>query len=312
MHGESEACERVLRTLPEWFGIEAALQGYVRDTERHPTFVARVDEQVVGFVTMRSHFPESWEVHCIGVRKELRRVGIGRALLSHAESWAASQGARYIQVKTLSQRAHSVEYEETRSFYLRLGYVPMEEHRDLWSPGNPCLQLIKAVRPRDRKTPEERFQGVIRGCAIGDLDRISELSREWEVEGCTRGVVADRVDSLSALLSPYFLCAVSNGEIVGYARGEISSDHLCVVPCGAQYLVLHDLFVARNQRGRGIGSALLYELLSVARGNGVNHFTTYTANIDWPETVAFYGRFGFKVWSVSMFGVGNYGDEHTR
>src|SRR4051812_43984620 len=37
--GVADQCERVLRTLPLWFGIESSLMEYVRDTERFPTFV---------------------------------------------------------------------------------------------------------------------------------------------------------------------------------------------------------------------------------------------------------------------------------
>ncbi len=49
--GVAEQCEPVLRTLPLWFGIEASLLEYVRDTERFPTFAARVAGEV---------FPTLW------------------------------------------------------------------------------------------------------------------------------------------------------------------------------------------------------------------------------------------------------------
>jgi hypothetical protein len=38
--GEVGACERIMRGLPEWFGIEAALVAYVQDVEHMETWVA--------------------------------------------------------------------------------------------------------------------------------------------------------------------------------------------------------------------------------------------------------------------------------
>ena len=61
--GIATQCERVLRTLPGWFGIESALLDYVRDTARLPTFVAMEKTELLGFLTLQEHFPEAWEVH---------------------------------------------------------------------------------------------------------------------------------------------------------------------------------------------------------------------------------------------------------
>lgn len=51
--GIAQDAERILRTLPSWFGIEEALQEYVQDVERLPTFVARDGQTIVGFITIR-------------------------------------------------------------------------------------------------------------------------------------------------------------------------------------------------------------------------------------------------------------------
>ena len=142
---EAVACEGVLRSLPRWFGIESAIQDYVRNTERLPTFVIRGDESVHGFVTLERHFPGSWEIHCMAVRIDSRRQGFGRALLAHAEDWVAGQGARWLQVKTLSESASSPEYAETRAFYSRMGFEPFQEFPSLWSLENPCLMMVKAI-----------------------------------------------------------------------------------------------------------------------------------------------------------------------
>ena len=145
LKGVAQDAERILRTLPMWFGIETALQEYVQDTEHLPTFVARDGQLIVGFVTVREHFPFAWEVHCIAMAAQARNRGIGRSLHAHVESWLARKGARYLQVKTISASSPSKEYAQTRAFYLAIGYEPLEEFPLLWAPRLPVLQLVKTL-----------------------------------------------------------------------------------------------------------------------------------------------------------------------
>lgn len=137
-------CERILRSLPRWFGIESSLLEYVADSERFPTFFA-VDEEPVAFLTVREHFPPSWEVHCIGVHANRRGAGIGGRLHAHVEDWVRQRGAVTLQVKTLAPSHPSPEYAQTRGFYERIGYLPQEVFPALWGPHLPVLQLIKPL-----------------------------------------------------------------------------------------------------------------------------------------------------------------------
>lgn len=147
MAGVAAECERILRSLPRWFGIESALAGYVRDTQRFPTFGVLDEGRLVAFLTIREHFPMAWEVHCMAVQSDSRGRGIGRALHDHVENWLAARGVRFLQVKTLSADHPSREYAETRGFYSAIGYVPLEIFPQLWGPSLPVLQLVKAIPP---------------------------------------------------------------------------------------------------------------------------------------------------------------------
>ena len=140
----SQHCERILRSLPGWFGIEESLLEYVADSERFPTFFA-IQSEPVAFLTVREHFPQSWEVHCIGVHATCRGTGIGRKLHSHVENWLAYKGARVLQVKTLAPAHPSPEYAETRQFYAAMGFLPQEVFPTLWGPKLPVLQLVKSL-----------------------------------------------------------------------------------------------------------------------------------------------------------------------
>jgi GNAT superfamily N-acetyltransferase len=136
-------CERVLRSLPKWFGIEAALVEYVRDSSLMPTFVTRRGGVIDGFLTLRKHFAPSLEIHCIAVHPASRGTGRGRALVAHVEEWVRREGGRFLQVKTVDASGHSAAYDETRGFYEHMGFVPLEVFPTLWDAHNPCLQMVK-------------------------------------------------------------------------------------------------------------------------------------------------------------------------
>lgn len=141
--GVSGDAERILRTLPDWFGIESSLLEYVRDSDRWPTFVAREGAHIMAFITLREHSPQSWEVHCLAVEFKWRNRGIGKELHRHIEEWLLEQGVRFLQVKTMAALRPSSEYAETRAFYEAIGYTPLEVFPTLWGPNLPALQLVK-------------------------------------------------------------------------------------------------------------------------------------------------------------------------
>lgn len=110
-----------------------------------PTFLATAGATLIGFLTIREHFPETAEIQVMAVRPEWHRRAIGRRLVDAAERWLSARGCRYLQVKTLSPARENAEYAATRAFYRKLGFAPVEEFPTLWSAANPCLMFIKAL-----------------------------------------------------------------------------------------------------------------------------------------------------------------------
>lgn len=143
---EKASCEQILRSLPDWFGIEDALVEYAADIRTMDTWGVWADGDLLGFVTVRRHFERAGEIHVMGVRAEHHRRGIGRALLAAAEQWLCEQGVVWLQVKTLGPSREDEGYARTRAFYGALGYEPLEESETRW-PGNPSLQMIKRLDP---------------------------------------------------------------------------------------------------------------------------------------------------------------------
>ena len=136
----SRLCERVLRDLPEWFGIEEATQAYIDGVAELPTFAVGDD----AILSLKVHNPRAAEVYVMGVRRERHGQGLGTALLGAAEEYARACDVEFLQVKTLGPSDPDEGYARTRSFYEARGFVPLEELHDLWE-GNPCLLLVKRL-----------------------------------------------------------------------------------------------------------------------------------------------------------------------
>ena len=141
--GEVGICEQILRSLPDWFGIEEAIVEYRRDIEAMETYIAEISGVQVGFITLNHHNEYSSEIHVMALRKDHHGSGIGRALVEHAEHLLRSRSVKFLEVKTLGPSRPNEHYEKTRSFYFALGFRPLEENHVLWGDVNPCLIMIK-------------------------------------------------------------------------------------------------------------------------------------------------------------------------
>jgi len=79
--------ESILRSVPEWFGIEDSTLAYVSASARVPTWAAfktypiAAPSEALGFVSISQHYPLSAEVHCMAVQRSWHRKGIGASLL---------------------------------------------------------------------------------------------------------------------------------------------------------------------------------------------------------------------------------------
>jgi GNAT superfamily N-acetyltransferase len=137
----SRTCDRILRSLPEWFGIAEAVDAYVRDVAALPTLA--YDD--AGFLSLKAHGRYAAEIYVMGVLRERQGQGIGTALVEAAEDRLRGAGVEYLQVKTLGPSRPSEHYELTRRFYEKVGFRPLEEIHGLWSEGNPCLLMVKRL-----------------------------------------------------------------------------------------------------------------------------------------------------------------------
>ena len=142
---KASICIPILHSLPAWFGIEEAIIQYAAELDQLHTFLAYEAGEVIGFLSIKQHYPASAEVLVMGIREDAHRQGIGRALLHRAQEWLKDQGVEYLQVKTLGPSHPDVNYAKTRAFYLAMGFKPLEELPHIWDEGNTCLIMVKRL-----------------------------------------------------------------------------------------------------------------------------------------------------------------------
>jgi ribosomal protein S18 acetylase RimI-like enzyme len=144
-HTRANVCIPIVRALPDWFGIEAAILHYTTEIDDLPTLLACDAGRVIGFASLKQHTPYSAEIYVMGVLPEAHRKGIGRALINEAQEWLTHRGLEYLQVKTLGPSQPDANYAKTRSFYEAVGFRPLEEFKQLWDEHNPCLVMVKKL-----------------------------------------------------------------------------------------------------------------------------------------------------------------------
>ena len=142
--GDATWCEDLLRSLPDWFGIEQSILDYRKDLEVLDTYVALHSGERVGFITLKQHNPYSGEIIVMAVDSGSHRRGIGRRLVRHVEAIFRDAGVEYMHVKTLGPSHPDKNYAATRVFYESVGFRPLEE-TSLWGDVNPCQFFVKRL-----------------------------------------------------------------------------------------------------------------------------------------------------------------------
>lgn len=137
------ACAALLEALPRWFGLPESNATYVEHLRSSPAFVV-VDgnQDVAGFVGLTKHNPGSIEIEVMAVRPDLQRVGIGRRLVAASVEHAGASGARWLHVKTRGPSTYDDDYEQTRRFYMSVGFEPLYESLTEWGPDDAALVLV--------------------------------------------------------------------------------------------------------------------------------------------------------------------------
>ncbi len=154
------ACEAIAHELRSWFGLDEGLREMRAALRSDLGFIGVMGEQVVGFVTAKPGFPETWEITWLAVTPARHRQGVGHRLVEAVGDRARQTGARVLLVKTLADPHPSPEYAQTRAFYIAIGFLRLAVVPEVWGPANPCLFLARPLSrpatPHDDCNPRER------------------------------------------------------------------------------------------------------------------------------------------------------------
>jgi RimJ/RimL family protein N-acetyltransferase/GNAT superfamily N-acetyltransferase len=137
------ACEEILLSLPEWFGIDESNQAYLKDLLANPGAVAVDNNSIVGFIGLLRHTEDSYEINVMGVHPSLHRRGVGSELIGWAENWCRERGVSWLHLKTRGPSTPDRKYARTRKFYASRGYSPIFESLTLWGEENAALVFVK-------------------------------------------------------------------------------------------------------------------------------------------------------------------------
>lgn len=137
----------ILNQLPQWFSDKKAVKEYAKKVRELP-FWAALNEQNIcaGFLAAQTHYGHTAEIYVCGVAPEYQHKGIGKQLYYLIEKHFEEIGYKHVIVKTLSDKADSKEYAETRKFYTNVGFEPLVTLTEMWDEKNPCLIMIKKLR----------------------------------------------------------------------------------------------------------------------------------------------------------------------
>ncbi len=109
----------------------------------YQSFIAEHDGQVCGWVCFGPTpcTVSTYDLYWIAVDPQRQSLGIGQALMDHAEKLIAQRNGRLVVVETSGQP----RYLPTRRFYLKLGYLEASRLTDFYSPGDDKITYIKVL-----------------------------------------------------------------------------------------------------------------------------------------------------------------------
>jgi|WetSurMetagenome_2_1015567.scaffolds.fasta_scaffold192299_3 ribosomal protein S18 acetylase RimI-like enzyme len=129
-----EAAVELTRALRDWFPPDC-LEEVREYARRLPGLVAANEAgEIAGYVVWQEG-REEWEVHYLGVARELHRQGLGRKLLEQLLASAREKGARWLRIGTVAPTEHSEPYIRTRTFYEALGFTLQSMEPSGWEDG---------------------------------------------------------------------------------------------------------------------------------------------------------------------------------
>ncbi len=137
-------CFEIFNELDGWFGSDEINADYAAQLNEDSSFVAMVNGNVEGDVSIAWHFDTTAEIYSMAVSLANHRRGLGTQLMTAAENLAKQRRFDFLHVKTLGDDVPHPGYKKTRAFYEDYGFKRLFQTNDLWD-GLPTMLYVKSI-----------------------------------------------------------------------------------------------------------------------------------------------------------------------
>lgn len=143
---------------------------------------------------------------------------------------------------------------------------------------------------------------IIEKMKAAHVETVEKLQQEWAQENITYGVAAGTQQQIAEAITPYCFVLKDEQKIIGYLMAEIRKENeYCVFPHGADFIEVHDLYIAKNYRSCGLGKELLCHCEKEAQKNGIKYVLLSSATKDAEAVRNFYTNNNYTVWTTQFF-----------
>lgn len=263
----------------------------VRDAPHAELFLAEADGKVIGTIMIGQDGHRAW-MYRLAVTSERRRQGIGRALVRHAEGWAALRGMAKLQLMIRAENA------AVAAFYRKLGYEI-----------EPRTVMARRTEPADREK-------LPRIAVVITMLEMTERPVQHVVPPPGGKLAILRAETMPVRFFRYLYMAVGDpwfwyyrrnmsdaeiAEIVHDPRIEIYVLYVDGAPAGyveidrrePTHTAINHLGLVADYIGRGLGPYLLGFALDTAWMPGPPKVTIDTCTLDHPSALPLYQKVGF-------------------
>lgn len=117
--------------------------------------------------------------------------------------------------------------------------------------------------------------------------RLIELSKKWQEEDCSYGIVANTEDDIKTLLC----VALDRDEIIGYIFGHyyIAEHKTSYIEIGRKCFSIDELYVLPEYRNQGVGKEL-FKRLEQEVETSCAYITLSTSTKDYKKILHFYAE----------------------
>lgn len=131
------------------------------------------------------------------------------------------------------------------------------------------------------------------------IGEVVSLSKKWENEAITHGLVAGSADSFKQLL--IWTCTYNDCVIAYLSGSKRFSENMCVFPPNTDYFEIDELYVRPEWRSKGIGTKLFHYVEQEVKKQNIEYLLLSSATKDYQKVLDFYTRMGMDVWTLMFY-----------